>query len=40
VLGANNAGMKGILLDRGNYYRDIKDSPKINSLNELKDLLK
>jgi putative hydrolase of the HAD superfamily len=40
VLGANNAGMKGILLDRGNYYRDIKDGPKISSLNELKDLLK
>jgi HAD superfamily hydrolase (TIGR01662 family) len=39
VLGANNAGMKGILLDRGNYYRDVKDCPKISSLNELKDLL-
>ena len=29
VLGARGAGMKGILLDRGDYYQDITDCPRI-----------
>lgn len=33
VLGANSAGLKGILLDRNNYYQKIKDCPKIRDLN-------
>lgn len=37
VVGSNNAGMKGILLDRDNYYRETLDFPKINSLQELPD---
>ena len=32
VLGANGAGMKGILLDRNNHYQKIKDCPKIQNL--------
>ena len=39
VLGSNKAGMKGILLDRGNYYQDISDCPKIKSLIELAGLV-
>jgi putative hydrolase of the HAD superfamily len=40
VLGADSAGMKGILLDRGNYYQEIHDCPKIKSLSELAGSLK
>jgi putative hydrolase of the HAD superfamily len=32
VLGANGAGLKGILLDRGGYFDDIKDCPRVRSL--------
>lgn len=32
IIGANGAGMKGILVDRNNYYKDITDCPKISSL--------
>jgi putative hydrolase of the HAD superfamily len=39
VLGAGSAGMKGVLLDRGDYYRDVDDCPRIKSLSELADYL-
>jgi putative hydrolase of the HAD superfamily len=35
VFGANRAGMKGVLLDRGGYYEEITDCPRIRSLAEL-----
>jgi putative hydrolase of the HAD superfamily len=35
VLGARGAGIKGILIDRTGYHRDITDCPKIGSLKEL-----
>ena len=35
VIGANGAGMMGILLDRTNYYQEIKDCPRIQSLNDV-----
>jgi len=35
VLGARGAGLKGILLDRYDYYGEIKDCPRIKSLKEL-----
>jgi putative hydrolase of the HAD superfamily len=40
VIGSKAAGMKGILLDRDNYYREAVDSPKIKSLQELPDIIK
>jgi putative hydrolase of the HAD superfamily len=40
VLGARGAGMKSILLDRGDYYKDVTDCPRIRSLSELTDYLK
>lgn len=39
VLGANGAGMKGILLDRHNHYQKIKECPRIRNLNEVLGLL-
>jgi putative hydrolase of the HAD superfamily len=39
VIGANQAGMKGILLDRGGYFEEIKDCPRIRSLSELTEYL-
>jgi putative hydrolase of the HAD superfamily len=39
VIGANDAGMRGILLDRDNYYKEELDCPKIKSLGELAVLL-
>ena len=39
VVGANGAGMKGVLLDRGDYFKDATDSPRVQSLNELTRLL-
>jgi putative hydrolase of the HAD superfamily len=39
VLGARGAGMKGILLDRGDYYQDVTDCPRISSLSELSNYL-
>lgn len=39
VGGAKGAGMKGILIDRNDYYRDINDCPRINSLSEVSDYL-
>ena len=35
VVGANEAGMQGILLDRGGYFEGITDSPRIRSLTEV-----
>jgi putative hydrolase of the HAD superfamily len=35
VLGANGAGMKGILLDRTGHHEEITDCPKIQTLTEL-----
>ena len=35
VLGARGAGMRGILIDRGDYYQDITDCPRIKSLKEV-----
>jgi len=40
VLGARGAGMKSILLDRGDYYKDVTDCPRIRSLSELSDYLR
>jgi putative hydrolase of the HAD superfamily len=34
-VGARNAAMKGILLDRGGYFGNITDCPRIRSLSEL-----
>jgi putative hydrolase of the HAD superfamily len=39
VHGARNAGMKGILLDRDDYYREVTDCPKVRSLDELASYL-
>ena len=35
VLGARGAGIRGILIDRSDYHRDITDCPKIRNLLEL-----
>jgi putative hydrolase of the HAD superfamily len=35
VIGANGAGMKGILLDRTDHYHEITDCPRIRSLSEV-----
>jgi len=35
VVGSSGAGMKGILLDRDDYYREPLDCPRLRSLNEL-----
>lgn len=39
ALGASRAGLKGVLLDRGNYFREVTDCPRIQSLTRLADLL-
>jgi len=39
VVGAEQAGMKGILLDRGGYFAEVIASPRIRSLTEIADLL-
>ena len=39
VIGANKAGMFGILIDRGGFFEEITDSPKIRSLIEVADYL-
>ena len=33
--GANKAGLKGVLLDRGGYLEDVTDCPRIRSLTEV-----
>ena len=35
ILGAAGAGLKGILLDRGGYFAEISDCPRIRSLSEI-----
>jgi HAD superfamily hydrolase (TIGR01549 family) len=35
VLGARGAGIRGILIDRGDYYQNITDCPRIRSLKEV-----
>ena len=35
IIGATGAGMKGILIDRTDYYQEITDCPRIRSLTEL-----
>jgi putative hydrolase of the HAD superfamily len=39
VVGANKVGMRGILLDRGGYFEDITDSPRISSLTQIAEHL-
>lgn len=39
VVGANQAGMKGILLDRGGYYKEVTDCPRIQGLSQVADYL-
>jgi putative hydrolase of the HAD superfamily len=39
VTGSRGAGMKAILIDRGDYYQDITDCPRIRSLGEVKEYL-
>ena len=39
IIGANGAGMKGILFDRIGHYEEITDCPKIRSLTELVEYL-
>ncbi|MFH1169132.1 MAG: HAD-IA family hydrolase [Chloroflexota bacterium] len=39
VGGAKGAGLKGVLLDRNDYYRDVTDAPRIHSLSEMPGLL-
>jgi putative hydrolase of the HAD superfamily len=40
VVGARTVGMQGILLDRAGHHQEITDCPRIQSLNEITDLLK
>ncbi len=39
VVGANRAGLKGIFLDRGNYFEETTDYPRIQNLNQLPEHL-
>jgi putative hydrolase of the HAD superfamily len=39
IVGARGVGMQGILIDRGDYYRDITDCPRIKSLKEVVEYL-
>jgi len=39
VVGANGAGMRGILLDRGGFFEEIADCPRISSLTQLAEYL-
>jgi putative hydrolase of the HAD superfamily len=39
VIGANEAGMQGILIDRGGYFKEAIKEPKIQSLYQLTELL-
>jgi HAD superfamily hydrolase (TIGR01549 family) len=39
VVGANEAGMKGVLLDRRDEFGEVADCPRIQSLTDLIDLL-
>lgn len=39
VVGANEAGMRGILLDRGGYFEGVTNSPRIHSLTQVAEYL-
>ena len=39
VVGANRAGMQGVLLDRGDYFQNVSDCPRIQSLTQVMPLL-
>ena len=39
VVGANKAGMKGVLLDRGSYFEEITDCPRIQTLTQVVEYL-
>ncbi len=39
VVGANDAGMRGILLDRRGFFEDITDCPRIRSLSQVMQYL-
>ena len=39
VVGANEAGMRGILIDRSDLFEGVTDSPRIRSLSEVADYL-
>jgi len=35
IVGANKAGMKGVLLDRGDYFEEAADCPRLQSLTQV-----
>jgi putative hydrolase of the HAD superfamily len=39
VIGSNATGLKGILIDRGSYFEEITDCPRLKSLTELVEYL-
>ena len=39
VVGANGAGMLGLLIDRNNFFEDITDSPRVSSLTQIVEYL-
>ena len=39
VVGANGVGMQGVLLDRGDFFEEITDCPRIRSLTEVAEHL-
>ena len=39
IVGANEAGMRGILLDRSDLFEEITDSPRIRSLSQVAEYL-
>jgi putative hydrolase of the HAD superfamily len=39
VVGANSAGMLGLLIDRNGFFEDITDSPRITSLTQVAEYL-
>ena len=39
IVGANKAGMKGILLDRNGYFEEITDCPRLQSLSQVVEYL-
>jgi putative hydrolase of the HAD superfamily len=40
IVGARNAGIKAILIDRNDWFDDINDCPRIKSLSQIKEYLK
>ncbi|HEY51351.1 MAG TPA: HAD-IA family hydrolase [Dehalococcoidia bacterium] len=39
VVGANQAGLKGILIDRADYFADVADCPRLQNLRQLSEHL-